>query len=54
VDFFSLSPLKYPPLENLFVDVATILETKIFLKGEGRAEREKGEKRCTKSDLKLL
>jgi|TARA_B100001996_G_scaffold339121_1_gene291938 hypothetical protein len=54
VVFFSLSPLKYPPLENLFVDVATILETKIFLKGEGRAEREKGEKRCTKSDLKLL
>ena len=52
---FLLSPLKYPPLENLFVDVATILETKFFfLKGEGRAEREKGEKRCTKSDLKLL
>ena len=28
--FSSLSPLKYPPLENLFVDVATILETNFF------------------------
>lgn len=48
----SLSPLKYPPLKNLFADVATI-----FLKGRERGrgeEREKGEKKRTKSDLKII
>tara|TARA_B100000519_G_scaffold191437_1_gene191872 strand:- start:254 stop:409 length:156 start_codon:yes stop_codon:yes gene_type:complete len=41
---FLLSPLKYPPLENLFVDVATILETKIFFKGRRESGKRKGRK----------
>jgi len=48
----SLSPLKYPPLENLFADVATILEKKNL--GERGAKGERREKREKRNARKVI